>query len=69
MIAERRVPLVIEVVEQGDDAPLLFVGALLARVAAHRGFDRQRVLAQALALGPFGQQLPGGFTRKGHERE
>ena len=34
----------------------------LARVAAHRGLDGQRVLAQALALRVLGQQRPGGVA-------
>ena len=63
MIAERRIALVVEVVEQRDDAPLLFVLAELPRVAAHRGFDRERMLAQALALRPLSQELPGGVAR------
>ncbi len=66
MVAQRRVPLVVEVVEQRDDAPLLFVGALLPGIAAHRRLDGQRVLAQALALGPLGQQLPCRLSRQGH---
>ena len=59
MIAERRPPLVVEVVEQRRDAPALLVLAELPRVAAHRGLDGQRVLQQAVALGVLGQQRPG----------
>ena len=59
MIGRRRIALVVEVVEQRDDAPLLLVLAERARVAADGGLDGERVLAQALALGPLGQQRPG----------
>ena len=56
--------LVVEVVEQRDDAPVLLVLAPQPRVAAHRGLDRQRVLPQALALRVFRQQRPGGVARQ-----
>ena len=37
-----------------------------ARVAAHGGLDRQRVLQQAVALRVFGQQRPGCLARQLH---
>ena len=58
--------LVVEVVQQRDDAPVLFVLAEQPRVAAHRGFDRQHVLAQALALRVLGHQRPGRLSRHRH---
>jgi hypothetical protein len=51
--------LVVEIVEQGGDAPKLFIGALFACIGADAGFDRQHVLAEALRVGEFAQQLPG----------
>jgi hypothetical protein len=59
MIGRGRIPLVVEIMEQGDDAPSLLVLAEFARVAADRRFDRERVLAQALALRPLSEQRPG----------
>ena len=58
MVRSRRIPLVIEVMKQRDDTPFLFVCAGLPRIPPYRGFDRQRVLAQALSGRPLGQQLP-----------
>ena len=57
------IALVVEVVQQRDDAPVVFVLAELPRVAAHRGFDRQHVLPQALALRVLGHQRPGVVSR------
>src|SRR4029077_4911898 len=50
------VALVVEIVEQGDGGPGLFVLVELARVAADGGFDGEHVLAQALARGPLGHE-------------
>ena len=50
VVAKRRVPLVVEIVEQRHDTPLFFVLAERTCVPAHGGVDRQRVLAQAVAL-------------------
>ena len=62
VIAKRRVALVVEIVQQRDDAPRVFVLAEGARVAAHRGLDRQGVLQETLALRVFVQELPGVGT-------
>jgi hypothetical protein len=77
MLVGRGVALVVEVVEQGRGGVELDErGTLLGvagadesqpigfRLAAghHAGLHGQRVLAQVLAQGPFGQQLPGLVT-------
>ena len=56
MLVEGRVPLVVEVVQQGHAAPRVLVGAAPAGVCANRGLDRVGVTAQRLALGPLVQQ-------------
>ncbi len=47
VLVEGRMPLVVEVVQQGDVAPGLLVLAELAGVRAHRRLDAQRVAAAA----------------------
>ena len=64
MVGRRLIALVVEIVKQRDDAPCLLVLTERPRVAAHGRFDGERVFAQALTLGPFGQQRPGGLTRQ-----
>jgi hypothetical protein len=61
-----RPAFIIEVVEQRGDAPDLFIGAVLAGVGADAGFHGQHVLAEALGLRVFAQELPGIFSR-GHD--
>src|SRR5712692_2989684 len=51
--------LVVEIVQQRRQAPELFIGAKLARIGAHAGFHRQRMLAQVLVLCVLAQQGPG----------
>ena len=62
MLFEAGPALVVEVVNESDDAPEIFVfGRAVAEFAgagAHAGFDGQRVLAQAFGLGELGQELP-----------
>ena len=60
------IALVVEVVEQADDAPELLVLAACARVGAHRGLDGQAVAAQRLGLDPLRQEGPGLVARKPH---
>ena len=62
MVGRRLVALVVEIVQQRDRRPMPPRLRRTPCVAAHRRFDRQRVLAQALALGPFGQQRPRGVA-------
>ncbi len=58
--------LVVEIVQQRHHRPLLFGLAPQARISAHRGFNREHVLAQALALRVFGDQRPGSLSRHRH---
>jgi hypothetical protein len=66
MPVERRVHLVVEVVEQRDDAPELLVLAELPRVEAHRRFDGERVAKERLALGVARQRVPGTVAGEVH---
>ena len=59
MVLEARPPLVVEVVQERNDAPARLVLAKLPRVAAHGRLHRQRVLQETLALGVLREQLPG----------
>ena len=59
VLVERRVDLVVEVVEERDAAPQLLVLAEAARVGAHGRLDGERVAEQRLALGVARQRLPG----------
>ena len=59
MVLRIGIALVVEVVQQRDGAPVVFVLAELPRVAAHRGLDAEHVLPQALALRVLGHQRPG----------
>src|SRR5262249_42025088 len=58
MVAERRPALVVEVVQEGGHAPLVFVPAELPRVAAHGRLHGQRVLEQTVALRVLRQEGP-----------
>ena len=59
MLVERRVDLVVEVVEEGRAAPELLVLAVLARVEPDGGLDGKGVPAQRLALCVARQRVPG----------
>ena len=59
MLVERRVHLVVEVVEERRDAPELLVAAELPRVRGGRGLDGERVAQERLALRVARQGLPG----------
>ena len=68
MLIGRRKHLVIEIMQQADQSPFVYIGigvAVTLRARAHRRLDRQRVLAQAVALGVLAQQLPS-FVSTGH---
>ena len=60
MLVERRMPLVVEVVQQRDAAPGVLVGAARPGVGAHRGLDRVGVPAERLGVGPLVQQRERG---------
>src|SRR3954471_15087991 len=66
VICRCRVSLIVEIVQQADDTPVSFVGSEMPGVATQRGFDRKRVLAQAVARGPFRQQRPRLVVVQGH---
>jgi hypothetical protein len=59
MLVERRMHLVVEVVQQGGDAPQLLVLAEPPGVEPGRRLDRERVAAQRLALRVAREGLPG----------
>src|SRR5262249_23147582 len=61
-----RIPLVVEVVQQRDGAPVVLVFAEHPRVAAHGCLDGEHVFAQALALRMFGNDGPGLVSREAH---
>jgi hypothetical protein len=56
MVLRIRIALVIEIMQQRDDTPVVLVFAELTRVAAHGRLDRQHVLAQAIASRVLGHQ-------------
>jgi hypothetical protein len=62
MLVERRMHLVVEVVEEADCAPELLVLAELTRVPAHARLDAERVTEQRLALRVLRERLPGAFA-------
>jgi len=49
----------IEIVDQAGDRPQHFIRAETSRVRTHRSLDGQHVFAQAVALNPFTDQVPG----------
>ncbi len=54
-----RVALVVEIVEQGGEAPELFVVAEFAGVGANAGFHGEHVFAEGFGLRVFADELPG----------
>jgi hypothetical protein len=59
MVLLIREALVVEVVQQRDGAPVVFVLAELPRIAAHGRFDAEHVFPEALALRVLGYERPG----------
>ena len=68
MLVERRVHLIVEVVQECRDAPELLVLAELARVSGRGRFDRECVAQERLALRVPRQRLPGAFACRLHGR-
>src|SRR6185503_8185284 len=65
MLVSRRKHLVIKIVQQADQAPLINISvsaAITTRASAHRGFDGDRVFTQAIALCVLTQKFPGFFS-------
>ena len=56
--------LVVEVVEESDDAPHLGVAAAFDGVGAHRRFHTEGVFDKARIVGVFGQQVPRLVPRR-----
>ena len=67
MLVERRVDLVVEVVQERDAAPELLVLAVATRVETDRGLDRERVAKQRLARRVARERLPGPLAGHLHE--
>ena len=67
VLVERRVDLVVEVVQERRDPPELLVLAVPARVPAHGRLDGERVAAERLALCVAGERLPGLVACGGHD--
>src|SRR5579864_498395 len=59
MLLRAGILFVIEIVDQSDHAPQVFVCGKLSRIGAHAGFYSQSMLAQAFGLGELGEQIPG----------
>ena len=66
VLVERRMDLVVEVVEEGGRAPELLVLVEPARVEAGRRLDGERVTPQRLALRVPGEGVPGLRARNVH---
>ena len=60
MLGRGGVYLVVEVVEHPGDAPGRRIRAVTAGIGPHGRFHRERVLAQAVGVGEFGEDTPGG---------
>ena len=67
VLVERRVHLVVEVVQECRDAPQLLVLAELPRIRGRRGLDGERVPQQRLALRVAREGLPGAVPRRLHD--
>jgi hypothetical protein len=57
--------LVVEVVEQPDEAPLLDVAVQLGGVRAHRRLDGEHVAAQGFRGRPLADEIPGLLAIQG----
>jgi hypothetical protein len=66
VLVERRMDLVVEVVEEGGHAPQLLVLAEPARIAANGRLDGQRVPQERLALGVARERVPGLLAGRRH---
>ena len=62
VLVERRVHLVVEVVEERGHAPELLVLPVVARVPAYGRLDRERVTQERLALRVTSKRVPGLVT-------
>src|SRR3954451_20439444 len=62
MLVERRMHLVVEVVQQSDGAPQFLVLTEIPRVPPHARLDAERMTEQWLALRVLRECLPGAFA-------
>ena len=67
VIGGRRVSLVVEVMKQGNESPVVLVLSVRAGVSAYGRFHGESVLAEAVALRPFGEQRPRVISRRCHD--
>src|SRR4051812_29353276 len=67
VLVKRRMHLVVEVVEQRGDAPLLLVAAEFPRVGGGRRLDCERMTKERFALRVRRQRLPGLLPCRSHE--
>ena len=66
VLVERRVHLVVEVVQEGGHAPELLVLAELLRIGADGRLDGESMAPQGLALRVLRQRLPGLIACRPH---
>src|SRR5690606_13233218 len=58
MVAQRRKPFVVHVVQEPRDTPQLFVLSVMTSVSPHRSLDGERMFPQVFTLGPFAEHGP-----------
>ena len=66
VLVERRVHLVVEVVQERGDAPELLVLAEARGVRRRRRLDGERVAQERFALRVLRERLPGLFASRSH---
>jgi hypothetical protein len=66
MLVQRRMDLVVEVVQQRGRSPELLVLVIEPRVEPHGRLDRERMPQQRLALRVLGERLPGLLSGRPH---
>ena len=66
MVRQLRMDLPIEIVQQGSNAPLLFVLAQPLRIGNNARLDRKRMFPQSFGLSEFADNIPSLFTSQ-HE--
>ena len=65
MLIRRRKHFIIEVVQQPDQSPFIYIGVRCTVTRGgrtHRSLNRERVLSQAVAFGVLAQKFPGFFS-------
>jgi hypothetical protein len=62
MLIRRRKHLVIEIMKQSDESPLILIclwSTVAVSTSAHGSFDGQRVFSQAFTFCVFAEKFPG----------